>query len=189
MEYITTAFFDWFKKDVPVLKVAKLIDMNADIIVNPINMAVIIALFVRILSKYVQIPLFLAQELSIKMINAIRLTASSVLLGLAICIMFLNDKLEIISCFSSCNNDSDQNMSLITTGFHAYSRHPIYTGLIFVFTPLLALSSNSVWPFFVYGPLMWIILSKMVVPVEEEYLISLYGKEYESYQELTPRWL
>ena len=187
MEYMTTMFFDWFKKDIPILSVAKLIDMDADIKINPINIAVIIALFVRILSKYIQIPLFLKSELSIKVINAIRLTSTTVLLSIILCIMFLHDKLELVSCFSNNNNNS--NNELITTGFYSYSRHPVYTTLIFIFTPLLSLSSNSVWPFFIYGPFMWIILSKYVVTQEEEHLLAIYSNDYELYKETTPRWM
>ena len=73
-----------------------------------------------------------------------------------------------------------------TYGPYTFSRHPLYIAL---FTIIISISIMSVsWVFLLIAMICGIHLIK-VAPVEEEYCLKKYGKLYQEYIEITPRWI
>jgi protein-S-isoprenylcysteine O-methyltransferase Ste14 len=73
-----------------------------------------------------------------------------------------------------------------TKGPYRYSRHPFYMAGTLIFVSI-AIASVS-WVFLI----LTIILSifyLMYVPIEEQYCLKRYGKDYEEYMNRTPRWI
>ena len=77
---------------------------------------------------------------------------------------------------------------LATTGMYAYSRNPLYSGLVFVALPMVGVLSDSAWPLIASAP-MYVWISKMVIPAEEALLQKSFGAAYEAYAASTPRWV
>jgi protein-S-isoprenylcysteine O-methyltransferase Ste14 len=76
---------------------------------------------------------------------------------------------------------------LITQSLYSLSRNPIYIALIFAFIGISLILSLH---YFVLGVLsLFAILSKLVIPYEEEELYAIFGTEYLKYKTSTPKWL
>jgi len=73
-----------------------------------------------------------------------------------------------------------------TTGPYRYSRHPIYFGL---FLMIIGISIMSLSWLFLLIVIIFAIPLLMAVPVEEQYCLKTYGKEYQEYIDRTPRWI
>jgi protein-S-isoprenylcysteine O-methyltransferase Ste14 len=73
-----------------------------------------------------------------------------------------------------------------TKGPYKYSRHPIYLSLFLIITSIAIMSIS--WVFllivFIVG-----IHQLIVSPFEEQYCLKKYGKDYEEYMKMTPRWI
>jgi len=68
---------------------------------------------------------------------------------------------------------------LVTTGIYSYTRNPLYTAFIFVFTGILFMMNNLyllILPF-----IYWLLLTILMKNTEEKWLKDLYGKEYIDY--------
>ena len=81
---------------------------------------------------------------------------------------------------------TDEPEQLVTSGIYAYSRNPMYVGvLLVIFGQALRRRSVAIlW----WGAGMWIGFHNRVVGSEEPHLLEKYGEEYEQYQEDVPRW-
>ncbi len=77
--------------------------------------------------------------------------------------------------------------SLQTTGIYAYSRNPMYLGLLFVYCGIAFLKGN-LWTFIVI-PLLIAVVQLCVIKKEEHYLQRTFGKEYEAYRKRVRRWI
>ena len=73
-----------------------------------------------------------------------------------------------------------------TNGPYKYSRHPLYFALMVVIISISIMSLS--WIFLLIAVICGIHLI-MVAPVEEKYCLKKYGKEYQDYMEITPRWI
>ena len=81
---------------------------------------------------------------------------------------------------------TDEPEQLVTGGIYAYSRNPMYVGVLLVILGQ-ALRRRSVailW----WGAGMWIGFHNRVIGYEEPHLLEKYGEEYEQYREEVPRW-
>ena len=77
--------------------------------------------------------------------------------------------------------------ALVTTGFHRFSRNPIYLGLFLVYGGL-GVAGRSAWTLILTLPLA-IAIRYGVVAREEAYLERRFGDRYRDYRARVRRWL
>ncbi|PHS36872.1 MAG: isoprenylcysteine carboxyl methyltransferase [Robiginitomaculum sp.] len=82
-------------------------------------------------------------------------------------------------------NTADSN--LIEVGPFAWSRNPIYLGMLLVFTGICFIINAPLALLFL--PLSWLALRFYVIAREEAYLERRFGDEYRSYQSRVRRWI
>lgn len=75
---------------------------------------------------------------------------------------------------------------LVTAGFFAVSRNPLYVGNLLVYGGLLSIHSNP-WSVMLGGG-FFLFAYRAIVATEERYLRRTFGADYESYCLRTPRW-
>lgn len=72
-----------------------------------------------------------------------------------------------------------KNNELVTDGVYAWVRNPIYTAFMFLMWGLIVWQNNAL--LFLLCPSYWLLMSLMVIPTEERWLINLYGEQYRAY--------
>ena len=77
--------------------------------------------------------------------------------------------------------------NIVTTGFYAWSRNPIYTGFC-VFNIGLGISLNNLWVFLSFIPGAVLVYFIAIVR-EEAYLEEKFGEEYLAYKRQVRRWI
>jgi len=77
--------------------------------------------------------------------------------------------------------------ALVTTGIHAWSRNPIYIGMLLIYGGI-AVAALSPWMLILVLPLA-IVLRYGVVAREEAYLERRFGDVYRDYKARVRRWL
>ncbi|PCJ23434.1 MAG: hypothetical protein COA96_11835 [SAR86 cluster bacterium] len=77
--------------------------------------------------------------------------------------------------------------AIITTGFYAWSRNPIYLGFC-LFNIGIGIASNNFWIFisFIPGALLVYLVA---IAREEAYLEDKFGDEYTAYKNKVRRWI
>jgi protein-S-isoprenylcysteine O-methyltransferase Ste14 len=81
-------------------------------------------------------------------------------------------------------NFSDGENRLITHGPFAYVRHPLYSTLMLTLPPLLIIWFADLIFFIPW--ILIILVSHLIVSIEERGLIEAFGKEYQRYQKYVP---
>jgi len=81
----------------------------------------------------------------------------------------------------------DKPLVLITNSIYALSRNPIYIALLFAFFGISLILSLS--HFLLGSFLLYLILSKLIIPHEEKELHSIFTQAYQDYQSTVPKWL
>jgi len=81
----------------------------------------------------------------------------------------------------------EASTTLVTSGPYRFMRNPMYVGLSVAYVGEAAILHQIV-PV-VLLPLMIAYLNRVVIPVEEERLHSVFGAKYEQYQDDVRRWL
>jgi protein-S-isoprenylcysteine O-methyltransferase Ste14 len=76
---------------------------------------------------------------------------------------------------------------LITNSIYARSRNPIYIALLLAFFGISLILSLSY--FFLGTLLLFLILSKLIIPHEEEELRNIFSQAYLQYESAVPKWL
>ncbi len=82
-------------------------------------------------------------------------------------------------------NAADSN--LIEIGPFAWSRNPIYLGMLIVFVGISLILNAPLA--LLFAPLAWFALRFYVIAREEAYLVRRFGDEYTSYQARVRRWI
>ena len=77
--------------------------------------------------------------------------------------------------------------SIVTTGFYAWSRNPIYAGFCLINIGI-GIASNSLWTFVSFIPAAF-LLYYVVIAKEEAYLEEKFGEEYLVYKKKVRRWV
>lgn len=77
--------------------------------------------------------------------------------------------------------------SLQTGGIYAFSRNPMYMGLLLVYTGLALLLGNW-WTLLLIPLLAWVVRRVVILP-EERYLQRAFGADYTAYQAKVRRWI
>jgi protein-S-isoprenylcysteine O-methyltransferase Ste14 len=101
--------------------------------------------------------------------------------GLAIYVTAL--VISITALFNIASAPADKP---ITSGVYKISRHPMYFSGFLMFVGVGITCASWVFLFFA---VIWIVFWRMVVPVEERFLIDEYGDDYRDYLTRTPRWI
>jgi len=85
-----------------------------------------------------------------------------------------------------CRIDSNiKKNKLVTNGIYRYTRNPIYSAFIFVFSGLMIINHNFILLIFPF--IYWVALTIIMKMTEEKWLIKKYGQEYEEYAKRTNR--
>jgi protein-S-isoprenylcysteine O-methyltransferase Ste14 len=77
--------------------------------------------------------------------------------------------------------------SLQTGGIYAYTRNPMYLGLLLLYTGIAALIGD--WWVFIMIPFVVFIITQFVIRNEERYLQNRFNEEYLTYKNKVRRWL
>lgn len=77
--------------------------------------------------------------------------------------------------------------SLQTTGIYAFTRNPMYLGLLLLYSGI-GVSKGNWWTFIVI-PLLIIAVQLYVIRKEENYLQRAFGNEYLRYKKKVRRWI
>jgi protein-S-isoprenylcysteine O-methyltransferase Ste14 len=77
--------------------------------------------------------------------------------------------------------------SLLTSGPFAFTRHPMYLGMLSILLGAAVIAGSLVSFIF---PLLYIVLMELLfIPVEERNLEEAFGDDYRSYKKRVARWL
>ena len=89
--------------------------------------------------------------------------------------------------YNTSYDPDDAPAVLITGSIYALSRNPIYIALLLAFLGISIVLSLS---YFLLGAfLLFLILSKRIIPHEEEELRRTFQQAYAEYESSTPRWV
>jgi protein-S-isoprenylcysteine O-methyltransferase Ste14 len=77
--------------------------------------------------------------------------------------------------------------SIVTTGFYAWSRNPIYAGFCLINIGI-GIASNSFWIYISFVPAAY-LLYYVAIAKEEAYLEGKFGEEYLAYKKKVRRWI
>lgn len=77
--------------------------------------------------------------------------------------------------------------SLQTAGIYAFTRNPMYLGLLLLYSGTGFLKGN--WWTFIVIPLLIMVVQLYVIKKEEDYLQRAFGNEYLQYKKKVRRWI
>lgn len=84
-------------------------------------------------------------------------------------------------------NPIDAPTQLITKGFYAFSRNPLYlTYILVAFGGSLASGS---WLALFVPMICWTIIDRLIIPVEERQMKQAFGTAYARYAKTVRRWI
>lgn len=82
---------------------------------------------------------------------------------------------------------SPSNSALVTNGLYAFTRNPMYVGVI------LASLGVALWfgrPLMFFAPaLIFLITNFVLIPFEEAKMLRQFGETYEAYRKRVRRWI
>jgi len=76
---------------------------------------------------------------------------------------------------------------LVTAGVYRFTRNPVNLGFVLMLAGFL-LNAGSYWGILL-GPVLVILLNRLVIEREEAYLAHKFGAEYSSYKSKVRRWI
>ena len=125
-----------------------------------------------IIQQWAYFPISL--DISIKILLTIPFVVAC-LLGL----IWFNRSLNLIRV-----NFSNEENKLITCGPFAYVRHPLYSALMITIPPLVIIWFADL--LFFISWILIILVSHLIVSIEERGLIEAFGEEYKNYRKYVP---
>jgi len=81
----------------------------------------------------------------------------------------------------------ESSSRLVTSGFYAYSRNPMYVGMLLCLIGV-ALLLRSLTPLLILPVFVLVVTVLQIVP-EEKALAKIFGDEFSFYRQKVPRWL
>ncbi|RCK73604.1 MAG: putative protein-S-isoprenylcysteine methyltransferase [Ignavibacteriae bacterium] len=118
-------------------------------------------------------------------------TISSILIGLVLVILGEFLRLWGVSIAGSETRTTKEvgGSNLITSGPFAYVRNPLYLGNIIIYLGV-GIMSLAAFPTLTLITLLYFIFQYyMIVSLEEEHLLNVYGDEYKQYKYYVPKFL
>tara|TARA_R110002096_G_scaffold138856_3_gene292903 strand:+ start:409 stop:1005 length:597 start_codon:yes stop_codon:yes gene_type:complete len=82
--------------------------------------------------------------------------------------------------------EKEESQTLITTGFYAYSRNPIYVGILIF---LLGCVVTVPGPITILSLVFTAMFVRTIVKNEEVFMAASFGKEFETYCHEVRRWI
>jgi protein-S-isoprenylcysteine O-methyltransferase Ste14 len=80
--------------------------------------------------------------------------------------------------------------ALCSSGPFAYIRNPLYTGNFFIFSGVVLIAgAPNIWAMLAVTWIFFLTQYSLIIYLEEETLVSLFGVEYETYRQHVPRLL
>ena len=80
--------------------------------------------------------------------------------------------------------------ALCSSGPFAYIRNPLYTGNFFIFSGIVLIAgAPNIWAMLAVTWIFFLTQYSLIIYLEEETLVSLFGAEYETYRQHVPRLL
>ena len=80
--------------------------------------------------------------------------------------------------------------ALCSSGPFAYIRNPLYTGNFFIFSGVVLIAgAPNIWAMLAVTWIFFLTQYSLIIYLEEETLVSLFGAEYETYRQHVPRLL
>ncbi len=80
-----------------------------------------------------------------------------------------------------------ETTSFVTDDIYAYSRNPMYLGMIMMLAGIALLAGS--WPYYVAATLYALILNRVFCRYEEAKLLLRYGSQYTEYSANVRRWI
>ncbi len=77
--------------------------------------------------------------------------------------------------------------SLQTEGIYAFSRNPMYLGLLLLYSGASLIWGN--WWCLFFWPVVFLINQEYIIKREERYLTRRFGAEYEEYRSRVRKWI
>jgi protein-S-isoprenylcysteine O-methyltransferase Ste14 len=77
--------------------------------------------------------------------------------------------------------------TIVTSGPYRFTRNPMYVGMSVIYAGLALLLDT--WWAFALLPVVIAIIDRQVIAMEERYLASAFGAEYDSYRSRVRRWI
>ena len=107
----------------------------------------------------------------------------SLLLGT---VLYIHTAVQFGSEGGGTPSPTDEPDELVTGGIYAYSRNPMYIGVLLVILgqALRQRSLVVLW----WGLGMWLGFHNRVIGAEEPHLAEKHGEAYEQYRRQVPRW-
>jgi len=80
--------------------------------------------------------------------------------------------------------------ALCSSGPFAYIRNPLYAGNFFIFSGVVLIAgAPNIWAMLAVTWIFFLTQYSLIIYLEEETLVSLFGAEYETYRQHVPRLL
>lgn len=118
-------------------------------------------------------------------LNLKKIVLNNYLISLIIILMVLGLVITLLSFVSLPT--SKRGKYLITHGPYKYVRHPIYSAVIFLFYPAIALLLKS-WLALLSTIFVYLIF-KITITFEEKHLIEVFGDGYKGYMKKVPQFV
>lgn len=77
--------------------------------------------------------------------------------------------------------------SLQTDGIYAFTRNPMYLGLLLLYTGIAFFAGN--WWTIILTPLVVIVITLYVIRLEEKYLSDAFGEDFIAYKAKVRQWI
>jgi protein-S-isoprenylcysteine O-methyltransferase Ste14 len=77
--------------------------------------------------------------------------------------------------------------SLQTDGIYAFTRNPMYLGLLFLYTGIAFFAGN--WWTIILIPLVVTVVTLYVIRLEEKYLHDAFGEDFTAYKAKVRQWI
>lgn len=115
-------------------------------------------------------------------------SATAIVLALAGALLVLSAMRLFVSAKTTINPIRiEEASSLVTTGPYAFTRNPMYLGLLMVVTGWSL--SLGVWSALVAPPLFVMYINRFQIRAEEAVMRANFGSAFETYAAKTRRWL
>ncbi|GAB7020507.1 methyltransferase family protein [Halostagnicola bangensis] len=101
-------------------------------------------------------------------------------------VLYLHTAGRFVTEGSGTPSPSDEPPELVTGGVYAYSRNPMYLGVVLAIggQAVRYKSLHVLW----WGVVCWLGFHRRVLEYEEPHLADKHGEAYEEYCERVPRW-
>ena len=136
---------------------------------------------------YILVISYVVGEFIIPKYSIIYLFNMAGLIGLILSLIFFFSGFNLFKSYAENPNPTSDTNRLIKTGIFAYTRNPIYLGLVLFLISMFLVFENVMYLLSSLGLFIW--LNNYVIKAEEDYLKNKFGDEFDRYCGAVKRWL